>query len=58
MLMFGFGALELLAAHPNERTEALFAADRIPADALIDLLRSGLAKRGASASKMKRARSR
>jgi hypothetical protein len=36
-------ALELLAAHPNGCTEALFAADRIPADVLIDLLRSGLA---------------
>ena len=36
-------ALELLAAYPNGCTEALLAAEEIPADVLVDLVRSGLA---------------
>jgi hypothetical protein len=36
-------ALELLAAHPNGCTEAALAAENIPADVLIELVRSGLA---------------
>ena len=36
-------ALELLAAHPNGCTEAMLAAENIPADVLIELVRSGLA---------------
>ena len=36
-------ALKLLAAHPDGCTEAVLAAADIPADVLIDLIRSGLA---------------
>jgi hypothetical protein len=36
-------ALKLLAANPNGCTEAVLAAANIPADVLIDLVRSGLA---------------
>jgi hypothetical protein len=36
-------ALELLAAHPNGCTEAILAAENIPAEVLINLVRSGLA---------------
>ena len=36
-------ALKLLAAHPNGCTEAVLAAENIPVDLLIDLVRSGLA---------------
>ena len=36
-------ALELLAAHPNGCTEAMLAAENIPADALVELVRGGLA---------------
>ena len=36
-------ALQVLAAHPNGCTEAVLAAADIPADVLIDLVRSGLA---------------
>jgi hypothetical protein len=36
-------ALKLLAAHPNGCTEAILAAENIPADVLIELVRSGLA---------------
>jgi hypothetical protein len=35
--------LELLAAHPNGCTEAILAAENIPAEVLIDLVRGGLA---------------
>jgi hypothetical protein len=40
---FRLRALEILAAHPNGCTEAVLAAENIPADVLIDLLQSGLA---------------
>ena len=36
-------ALGLLATHPAGCTEAMLAAEDIPADVLIELLRSGLA---------------
>src|SRR4029079_9659599 len=36
-------ALEFIAAHPDGCTEALLAAENIPADILIELVRSGLA---------------
>jgi hypothetical protein len=36
-------ALELIAAHPDGCTEAILAAESIPADVLIELVRSGLA---------------
>jgi hypothetical protein len=36
-------ALEVLAAHPNGCTEAVLAVENIPADVLIELVRSGLA---------------
>jgi hypothetical protein len=36
-------ALKLLAADPNGCTEAFLVAENIPADVLIDLVRSGLA---------------
>jgi hypothetical protein len=36
-------ALKLLAAHPNGCAEAILAAENIPADVLIELVRSGLA---------------
>ena len=36
-------ALELLAAHPNGCTEAILAAENIPAEVLIDRVRGGLA---------------
>jgi hypothetical protein len=36
-------ALQVLAVHPNGCTEAMLAAADIPADVLIDLVRSGLA---------------
>jgi hypothetical protein len=36
-------ALNLLAAHPNGCTEAILAAENIPADVLIELVLSGLA---------------
>jgi hypothetical protein len=36
-------ALQVLAAHPDGCTEAVLAAADIPADVLIDLVRSGLA---------------
>ena len=35
-------ALELIAAHPHGCTEAVLAAENIPADVLIELVRSGL----------------
>jgi hypothetical protein len=35
-------ALELIAAHPDGCTEALLAAENIPADILIELVQSGL----------------
>jgi hypothetical protein len=35
-------ALEIIAAHPNGCTEAMLAADNIPADVLIELVTSGL----------------
>ena len=35
-------ALELIAAHPDGCTEAVLAAENIPADVLIELVRSGL----------------
>jgi hypothetical protein len=35
-------ALELIAAHPDGCTEAVLAAEYIPADVLIELVRSGL----------------
>jgi hypothetical protein len=36
-------ALKLLAAYPHGCTEAFLVAENIPADVLIDLVRSGLA---------------
>jgi hypothetical protein len=36
-------ALELIAAHPDGCTEAILAAESIPADVLIELVQSGLA---------------
>ena len=36
-------ALEIISAHPDGCTEAMLAAYDIPADVLIDLVRSGLA---------------
>jgi hypothetical protein len=36
-------ALKLVAAHPDGCTEAILAAESIPADVLIELVRSGLA---------------
>ena len=36
-------ALELIAAHPDGCTEAVLAAESIPADVLIELVQSGLA---------------
>jgi hypothetical protein len=36
-------ALEIISTHPNGCTEAMLAAYEIPADVLIDLVRSGLA---------------
>jgi hypothetical protein len=36
-------ALELIAAHPDGCTEAILASQNIPADVLIELVRSGLA---------------
>jgi hypothetical protein len=36
-------ALKLIAAHPDGCTEAILAAESIPADVLIELVRSGLA---------------
>jgi hypothetical protein len=36
-------ALELIVAHPDGCTEAIHAAESIPADVLIELVRSGLA---------------
>jgi hypothetical protein len=36
-------ALEIIAAYPDGCTEALLAAENIPADILIELVRSGLA---------------
>jgi hypothetical protein len=35
-------ALELIAAHPDGCTEAVLAAENIPADVLIELVRTGL----------------
>ena len=35
-------ALEIVAAHPNGCTEAMLVAHDIPADVLIELVRSGL----------------
>ena len=35
-------ALEFIAAHPDGCTEALLAAENIPADILIELVQSGL----------------
>ena len=35
-------ALEFIAAHPDGCTEALLAAENIPADILIELIQSGL----------------
>ena len=35
-------ALELIAAHPDGCTEAVLAAENIPAEVLIELVRSGL----------------
>jgi hypothetical protein len=35
--------LELIAAHPDGCTEAILAAESIPADVLIELVQSGLA---------------
>jgi hypothetical protein len=35
-------ALELIAAHPDGCTEAILAAESIPADVLIELVSSGL----------------
>jgi hypothetical protein len=35
-------ALELIAAHPEGCTEAVLADENIPADVLIELVRSGL----------------
>jgi hypothetical protein len=35
-------ALELIAAHPEGCTEAVLAAENIPADVLIELVQSGL----------------
>ena len=36
-------ALELIASHPDGCTEAILAAESIPADVLIELVQSGLA---------------
>jgi hypothetical protein len=36
-------ALEIIAAHPDGCTEAILAAQNIPADVLIELVQSGLA---------------
>jgi hypothetical protein len=36
-------ALELIAVHPDGCTEAILAAESIPADVLIELVQSGLA---------------
>ena len=36
-------ALELIAANPDGCTEAILAAESIPADVLIELVQSGLA---------------
>jgi hypothetical protein len=35
-------ALEIIAAHPDGCTEAILAAENIPADLLIELVRGGL----------------
>ena len=35
-------ALELIAAHPDGCTEAVLAAENMPAEVLIELVRSGL----------------
>jgi hypothetical protein len=36
-------ALEIIAAHPDGCSEAIVAAQNIPADVLIELVQSGLA---------------
>jgi hypothetical protein len=36
-------ALEIIAAHPDGCTEAILASQNIPAEVLIELVRSGLA---------------
>jgi hypothetical protein len=36
------GALEFIAAHPDGCTEAILAAENIPASILIELVRSGV----------------